>query len=137
MNRMPLLTAALAITITAAFTSCKPSKVWATKDKDDKQDERYDRDDRDDRYGRDDRIERYEPAPPPPPRYSSTRLVISPTPGFVMNRYPDGRYYHRSPQGLLYWKGSDDRFFLDRNYLRKVSFSQREYEEWRRISRTR
>jgi hypothetical protein len=52
-----------------------------------------------------------------------------------MNRYPDGRYYHRSAQGLLYWKGYDNRFFLDRNYLRRVSFSKWEYDEWKRYSR--
>src|SRR5689334_15668833 len=119
MKQMPLLSAALIITMAATITSCKPSRVWATKDKKEKTEERYE--------------DRYTPPPPPPPRYySSVRLVISPTPGFVMNRYPDGRYYHRSDQGLLYWKGYDNRFFLDKSYLHRVSYSKWEYDEWKR-----
>jgi hypothetical protein len=140
MNRMPLLTAALAITIAFAFTSCKPSKVWATKDRDDKKEKKYERDDRDDRYddryAREDRYDRYDRPTPPPPAPRLTRLVITPTPGFTMQQHPDGRYYHRTPAGLMYWKGYDNRFCLDRDQLRKVSFSERDYEEWKRYSRS-
>jgi hypothetical protein len=144
MNRMPLLTASLAILITAAFTSCKPSRVWATKDKDEKKEKKRDRDERDDRdydddrYSRTERYDRYDvppPPPPPAPRYALTKLVISPTPGFTMNQSSDGRYYHRSPAGLLYWKGYDNLFFLDRSHLNRVSFSERQYQEWKRVSR--
>jgi hypothetical protein len=101
------------------FTSCKSSRVWETKE-------------------RNDRTVRNEPPPPAPsPRYySSTRLIISPTPGFTMNRFHDGRYFHRSPSGLLYWKGYDNRFFLDRNYLNRISYSKWEYDEWRRYTRS-
>lgn len=122
MKRTQLLSAILLLTITATVTSCKPSKVWATKDKKDN----------------DNRNERYDPPPPPPPptrSYVSVALVISPTPGFVMNRYSDGRYYHRSPQGFLYWKGYDNRFFLDKSYIHRVSYSQWEYDQWKRYSR--
>lgn len=120
MKRTQLLSAILLLTITATVTSCKPSKVWATKDKKDN----------------DNRNERYDPPPPPPTRsYVSVALVISPTPGFVMNRYSDGRYYHRSPQGFLYWKGYDNRFFLDKSYIHRVSYSQWEYDQWKRYSR--
>ena len=37
--------------------------------------------------------------PPPPRYYNSVSLIITPTPGFIMNQNPDGRYYHRNPQG--------------------------------------
>jgi hypothetical protein len=120
MKRMQLLSAALIITVAATSFSCKPSKVWATKDK----------------HKKETRTVRRTPAPPPR-NYHAVALVISPTPGFVMNRYADGRYYHRSPNGLLYWKGYDNRFFLDRSYLNRVSYSQWEYDEWRRYSRSR
>ena len=120
---MPLLSATLIVVMAVSVTSCKPSRVWATKDKRD----------------REEKVERsYDPPPPPaPPRYySSIRLVISPTPGFVMNRYPDGRYYHRTPQGLLYWKGYDNRFFLDRSYLGRVNYSRWEFDEWKQYNRS-
>ena len=123
MKQMPLLSATLIVVMAVSVTSCKPSRVWATKDKRD----------------REEKVERsYDPPPPPaPPRYySSIRLVISPTPGFVMNRYPDGRYYHRTPQGLLYWKGYDNRFFLDRSYLGRVNYSRWEYDEWKQYNRS-
>ncbi len=120
MKRMQLLSAVLIITVAATITSCKPSRVWATKEKD-----------------RDDRAYKNAPAPPPPRYHNSISLIISPTPGFVMNRYSDGRYYHRSPQGFLYWKGYDNRFFLDKSYIHRVNYSQWEYDQWRRYSRSR
>src|SRR5688572_22298283 len=134
MKQIHLLTAALVITSAVAFTSCKPSRVWETKDKDrkeknkDKHEEYTER--RRDDY-EDDR--RYSDVPPPPRTYSSPRsysytpLVIAPTAGFVMNRYPDGRFYHRSPQGFLYWKAYDNRFFLDKAYIHRVRYNRDEY----------
>lgn len=118
---MQLFSAALIIIAAATLTSCKPSKVWATKDRD---------------RDRDERTVRNEPAPPPH-YYSNVSLIISPSPGFVMNRSSDGRYFHRSPQGYLYWKGYDNRFFLDRSYIHKVRYSQWEYDQWKRFSRSR
>jgi hypothetical protein len=138
MKPVQLLSAALLITLAAAFTSCKPSKVWATKEKDrsDKDRKEYsERRDDDDRY--DDRNEgRYETTPPPLPRsYRYTQLVISPTPGFVMNRYPDGRFYHRSPEGFIYWKAPDNRFFLDRAHIHRVNYNRNDYDRWREYYR--
>ncbi len=119
MKQMQLLSAVLIITITATVTSCKPSKVWTTKDR-----------------HKEDRTVRNTPAPPPR-HYSSASLIITPTPGFVMNRYSDGRYYHRNPQGFLYWKGYDNRFFIDKSYLHRISYSQWEYDQWKRYNRGR
>ena len=123
MKRMHLLSAVLIITITATITSCKPSRVWDTKEKEKK-----------------DRTVRNIPAQQTSRSYNpiairSVSLIISPTPGFVMNRYADGRYYHRNQQGLLYWKGYDNRFFLDKSYLKRVSYSQWEYDQWKRYNR--
>ncbi len=59
-------------------------------------------------------------------------LIITPSPGFIMNQYPDGRYYHRSPQGFIYLKGNDNRFFLDRRHVNSVRYSQGEYNQWKR-----
>ncbi len=59
-------------------------------------------------------------------------LIITPSPGFTMSHYPDGRYYHRSPQGFIYWKGYDNRFFLDKKYVSRVNYNKWEYNEWRR-----
>jgi hypothetical protein len=67
-----------------------------------------------------------------PRSQSSFSLIISPSPGFVMNRYHDGRYYYRSPQGYMYWRGYDNRFYLDRSYINRVHYNQREYSEWKR-----
>jgi hypothetical protein len=116
MKRTFMLSAAAVLAASLVFTSCKPSRVWATKE----------------------RTERYPETSPPPgpaPRYSAS-LIISPRPGFIMSRYPDGRYYHRSPGGFLYWKGYDNRFYLDRSYLNRVNYSKWEYNEWKRYSRS-
>jgi hypothetical protein len=129
----------------AGFTGCTPSRVYANKkkqkekkeDRESEYDRDYGRNDRDDRrYDRDYDYERVPPPLPPPARgYSRSSLIIAPRPGFVMQRYPDGRFYHRSPSGLLYWKGYDNRFYLDRTYLNRVRYSQGEYEQWRDYAR--
>lgn len=71
----------------------------------------------------------YSPAPDSRPYVS---LIITPFPGFTMNHYVDGRYYHRSQQGFTYWKGYDNRFFLDKKYVSRVNYNKREYTEWKR-----
>ena len=62
-------------------------------------------------------------------------LILTPRPGFTMSRNPDGRFFHRSPQGFVYWQGYDNRFYLDKNQVRKVRYNQREYREWKRFGR--
>lgn len=118
MKRMQLLSAIFILSATVIFTSCKSSRVWETRDKVKKE-----------------KPVRHNPTQPPPRYYSAISLIISPTPGFVMNRYSDGRYYHRSPQGLLYWKGYDNRFFLDKASIHKANYNQYEYEQWKRYYR--
>jgi hypothetical protein len=67
-----------------------------------------------------------------PQSLTHVSLIITPSPGFTMNSYPDGRYYHRSPQGFMYWKGNDNRFFLDKKYVSRVNYNKWEYNEWKR-----
>jgi hypothetical protein len=115
MKRILLLSTVAALSAAFIFTSCGPSRVYASKEK---------------TYRN--------PAPPPPPRYyNSVSLIVSPTPGFVMKQTPDGRFYHHSPQGYTYWKGNDNRFYLDRSYISRVSYNKWEYNEWKRYSRGR
>ncbi|HET9430755.1 MAG TPA: hypothetical protein VFO70_06240 [Chitinophagaceae bacterium] len=73
---------------------------------------------------------------PPRPRYqNSFSIIISPSPGFMMQRHPNGRYYHRSHQGYIYWRGYDNRFYLDRKYMGRVRYNDYEYREWKRRGR--
>lgn len=123
MKRTFILSTITALLAVVFFASCKPSRVYATKDR------------RDD-YER----EKYTPPPPrynsPSPRYNSyVALIISPSPGFTMNRHSNGLYFHRSHSGLMYWKGYDNRFYLDRNDLNRVSYSKREFSEWKKFKR--
>lgn len=67
--------------------------------------------------------------------YAPAPLIISPQPGFKMARHANGQYFHRSPQGLMYWKGYDNRFYLDRNQIERARYSNFEYREWKRYSR--
>jgi len=69
-----------------------------------------------------------EPYPPRQPQFS---LIIHSSPGLVVNRYHDGRYYYRSPQGYTYWRGYDNRYYLDRSYIGRVHYSQRQYHSWK------
>jgi|GEM_PF-880199 len=124
MKRSFILPVAAVIVTLFVFTSCQPSRVWATKKKK-KEDKEY----------REPEVYR-QPAPPPPPRYyASSALIITPSPGFVMKQHPSGRFYHRSSRGYLYWKGFDNRFYVDQSYLGSISYSRWEYDEWRRYSR--
>ncbi len=127
MKRTFILASAAVVTAALVFTSCQPSRVWATKDKEPKR--KYQQEE-DYRYSR--------PTPPPvaPVRYyNAVSLIVNPTPGFVMKQSPDGRFYHRSMAGHLYWKGYDNRFYLDKADLRNISYTRGQYEEWKRYSR--
>ncbi|MBL0334353.1 MAG: hypothetical protein IPP73_03200 [Chitinophagaceae bacterium] len=109
---------AIATATVLLMTSCRPSRVYAYKDRPNKAD-KYERNEVRSRDTREYR------AP-------FVSLILRPTAGFVMNRYQDGRYFHRSQAGYLYWKGYDNRFYLDRGMIRKVRYDQYEYNEWRR-----
>jgi len=61
---------------------------------------------------------------------TSFSLIISPRPGLLVSMYPNGRYYYRSPEGYIYWRGDDNRYYLDRKYINRGHFDRHEYEEW-------
>src|SRR4051812_26133796 len=74
----------------------------------------------------------YSSYPPPPPSYgSSFSLIINPYQGFPVSRYRDGRYYYRNPQGYVYWRGNDNRYYMDRSNVNKGYRSHHDYDEWR------
>ncbi len=79
----------------------------------------------------------YHSYPPPPPPRPAFSLILSTGPGMVINRYPNGRYYYRNPQGHIYWRGHDNRFYLDRKYIRKSYHNHHQYNDWRRYQRRR
>ncbi len=75
---------------------------------------------------------RYHDYPPPPPARTSVSLILHSGPGMVVSRYPDGRYYYRSPQGYMYWRGYDNRYYLDRRYVKRSYGGHYQYRDWKR-----
>src|ERR1051326_5050570 len=63
---------------------------------------------------------------------ASFSLILNSGPGLYASRYPDGRYYYRNPEGYIYWRGYDNRYYLDRSYVGRVHYDRREYNEWNR-----
>ena len=69
-------------------------------------------------------------------RYNSrVSLILSPSPGFTMSRNPDGRFFHRSREGFVYWQGYDNRFYLDKKQVKKARYNNYEYREWKRFGK--
>lgn len=67
-------------------------------------------------------------------KYGSYRrypLIIIRTPDIIIGRYNDGRYYYRNPEGYMYWKGYDDRFYLDEKHLNNNGYNNDEYNDWK------
>ena len=65
---------------------------------------------------------------------TSASLIVTSGPSVYATRYPDGRYYYRSPQGYMYWRGYDNRYYLDRSYFGKVHYNRSQYNEWNRYN---
>lgn len=64
-------------------------------------------------------------------------LIINPSPAYVVHRSPDGRYYYRLPNGYTYWRGYDQRYYLDRRYMSKKYYQHGQYRDWRSNGRSR
>lgn len=58
-------------------------------------------------------------------------LVIVYTPGIVINKYSDGRYYYRSNAGHTYWKGYDGRYYIDERHLKGMEYEESDYDDWK------
>lgn len=63
--------------------------------------------------------------------YRRYPLIIIRTPDIIIGRYNDGRYYYRNPEGYMYWKGYDDRFYLDERYMNDMRYDNDEYNDWK------
>jgi len=63
--------------------------------------------------------------------YRRYPLIIIRTPDIIIGRYNDGRYYYRNPDGYMYWKGYDDRFYLDERYMNDMRYDNDEYNDWK------
>src|ERR1043165_8396789 len=61
---------------------------------------------------------------------ASVSLIIDGGPGIYATRYRDGRYYYRSPDGYTYWRGYDNRYYLDRSYVGRNNYRGRDYDDW-------
>lgn len=72
---------------------------------------------------------RYEPYPRP---RTSVSLILNAGPGMMISRYPDGRIYYRNPQGWIYWRGYDNRYYLDRKYVQRSYHRYPQYNDWKR-----
>ncbi len=58
-------------------------------------------------------------------------LIIVHTPGIVINKYSDGRYYYRNTAGYTYWKGYDGRYYIDEKHLKGMEYEVSEYDDWK------
>ena len=58
-------------------------------------------------------------------------LIIGSSPGLVM-RNPNGMYYYRDQGGRIYWRGYDNRYYLDRRYVSRSYHNHQQYNDWRR-----
>lgn len=63
--------------------------------------------------------------------YRRYPLIVIRTPDIIISRYNDGRYYYRNNEGLIYWQGFDNRFYLDEKYLGKTDYNDDQYREWK------
>ncbi len=57
-------------------------------------------------------------------------LVMHSSPGAAMNSYSDGRYSFRNINGNTYWRGNDNRYYLDRSNIIRVPRNHKQYNEW-------
>jgi len=58
-------------------------------------------------------------------------LIIVRTPSILIYTFSDGRHYHRNDDGMIYWLGKDNRFYLDDSYISKVKYDDKDYKEWK------
>lgn len=58
-------------------------------------------------------------------------LIIRRTRDMAIYRDRNGRLYYQHPDGVIYWKGYDDRYYLDERYISYARYTQKEYNDWR------
>ena len=57
-------------------------------------------------------------------------LIIKKTRDMVVERDRNGRLFYRHPEGIVYWKGLDERYYLDERYLSYARYTDKEYKDW-------
>lgn len=57
-------------------------------------------------------------------------LIIIRTPDIIIRRAADGRDYCLNRDGYYYWRGADNRFYLDERYIGQIRYDEREYRDW-------
>jgi hypothetical protein len=68
---------------------------------------------------------------------ASMSLIIGPSPNLHVVRHPNGLYYYRAPGGYTYWRGYDNRYYLDRRHMSRSYYNHRQYNDWRRYHKYR
>jgi hypothetical protein len=68
--------------------------------------------------------------------YRHYPLIIIRTPDIIISRYRNGKLYYRNADGFIYWKGYDDRFYLDEAYFKNIHYDDDEYNDWKNKGRT-
>lgn len=58
-------------------------------------------------------------------------LVVSPDASKEV-RSPDGRYYYRNEQGYIYWKGYNNKYYIDRVHAGQVESDPSDYRNWQK-----
>lgn len=64
-------------------------------------------------------------------KYGYRSLIIVRRPGMDIRRMRDGRYYYTSSEGFYYWKGYDDRLYIDERHLSQIDYDRNSYEDWK------
>lgn len=72
-----------------------------------------------------------------PRSQTNLSLIIGSSPGLIVTRHPNGMYYYRDPRGFTYWRGYDNRYYLDRRYVNKSYYRHNQYNDWRRYNHGR
>jgi hypothetical protein len=57
-------------------------------------------------------------------------LIIKKTRDMAVERDRYGRLFYRHPEGIIYWKGQDERYYLDERYLSYARYTDKEYKDW-------
>lgn len=57
-------------------------------------------------------------------------LIIKKTRDMNVERDRNGRLFYRHPEGVVYWKGQDERYYLDERYLSYARYTDKEYKDW-------
>ena len=58
-------------------------------------------------------------------------LIVYKTPDIVILRHTDGRSFYKNHDNFIYWKGEDDRFYLDEQFISKVNYDEAEMADWK------